>query len=289
MPIEQIEGLPDAVVGSRPSGRSPRTTTSVSTRSSVRAPRTEIRSSTSSRAAPGHTAGALWEDEARRDQPALVERIAVVTDRAIRTLVKGAAWSLPGEALERRARGASTGPARPRRDMTRQHRRRSARQRAASERSMADTPTDVLVAATRTSTTQRGLRRAREARRGQEGRDGGRDPDHACRGRHGERGSRRPTTAAARESSGAAASAFWSAWPRRRCSRPRPRARSPAVSSGSSSTSGSRPRCTTRSARTCRPGRPGSSRRSTTRSGSPSSRRCRARSRSRSCRRTRRA
>ena len=160
---------------------------------------------------------------------------------------------------------------------------------AAHERGdvMADTQTDVLVGGYQDiDDGDEGLRRARRARQGQEGRDRGRDPR-----------SRTPRTARSRVQQtadhrgrkgvgwgggvgvlvGLAAPPLLAA--DRRRARPR------AGSSASSSTSGSRPRCTTRSARTCRRGRPGSSRSSTTSSGSPSSRRSRARSRSRSSRR----
>ncbi len=103
MPIEQIAGLPDAVVGLEAVGE-------VTSEDYERVANPAIERA---RAAHekirlvhvlderlhGHTAGALWED-AKFGVSNLrsLERIAVVTDlERIRTLAKGAAWLLPGE------------------------------------------------------------------------------------------------------------------------------------------------------------------------------------------------
>ena len=103
MPIERIEGLPDAVVGLEAVGEvtsddyervaSPAIERARAAHQKIRLVHVlgeRLRS---------HTAGALWEDtKLGVTNLRSFERIAVVTDvERIRTLVKGAAWSLPGE------------------------------------------------------------------------------------------------------------------------------------------------------------------------------------------------
>ena len=103
MPIEQIEGLPDAVVGLEAVGE-------VTAADYERVANPALERARAAHAKirlvhvlderlQGHTAGALWED-AKLGVTNLrsLERIAVVTDlEQVRRLVKGAAWSLPGE------------------------------------------------------------------------------------------------------------------------------------------------------------------------------------------------
>ena len=103
MPIEQIEGLPDAVVGLEAVGEVTSDDYERVANPAIeraRAAHEKIRLvHVLDERLEGHTAGALWED-AKLGVTNLrsLERIAVVTDlEQIRTLVKGAAWSLPGE------------------------------------------------------------------------------------------------------------------------------------------------------------------------------------------------
>ncbi len=103
MPIEQIEGLPDAVVGLEAVGEVTSDDYERVANPAIeraRAAHEKIRLvHVLDQRLQGHTAGALWED-AKLGVTNLrsLERIAVVTDlEQIRTLVRGAAWSLPGE------------------------------------------------------------------------------------------------------------------------------------------------------------------------------------------------
>jgi hypothetical protein len=103
MPIELIEGLPDSVVGLEAVGQVTAHDYALVANPAVehaRAAHEKIRLiHVLGERLEGHTAGALWDDaKLGVTNVRSFERIAVVTDlERVRGLVKGAAWSVPGE------------------------------------------------------------------------------------------------------------------------------------------------------------------------------------------------
>ena len=103
MPIERIEGLPDAVVGLEAVGEVTAHDYERVANPAVehaRAAHEKIRLiHVLGERLEGHTAGALWDDaKLGVTHVRSFERIAVVTDlERIRALATGAAWSVPGE------------------------------------------------------------------------------------------------------------------------------------------------------------------------------------------------
>lgn len=103
MPIERIEGLPDAVVGLEAVGEVTSDDyehVAFPAIERARAAHAKIRLvHVLGERLEGHTTAALWDDaKLGVANVRSFERIAVVTDlEHIRALVKGAAWSLPGE------------------------------------------------------------------------------------------------------------------------------------------------------------------------------------------------